>query len=221
MSQVNILTSAQAARLLKVSPREINKWFDSGRLKGYRLPGQIGPEGTRRIYRDKLLQFAAENNLPVFEEELREAIEAATGEETTPEGPSWDEIEEELYRLSPDAKTGHVYTVVDTLDVLKLAVRWLAVLRGARLRPCLASFRRWFSGLTNAEEIFPVITAVTAIADIAKHGWPQAVSPKQQSQQSQREEFERHVLEFMSELPWAKPEGKNKDDGEANDAGAV
>ncbi len=221
MSQVNILTSAQAARLLKVSPREINKWFDSGRLKGYRIPGSADPLGTRCIYRDKLLQFAAENGMPVFEEELRESIEEVIGSETTPEGPSWDEIEEELYRLSPDAKSGRTYAVVDTLDVLKLAVRWQAVLRGTRLRPCLASFRRWFSGLTNAEEIFPVITAVTAIADLAKHGWPQAVSPKQQEQQSRREEFERHVLEFMSELPWAKPEGENKDGGKDNDAGTV
>lgn len=217
MSQGNILTSAQAAKMLKVSPREINKWFDSGRLKGYRIPGAIGPEGNRRIYREKLLEFAAERGMPVFEDELPNTVEA--GEETAAESPSWDEIEEELYRLSPDAKSGRVYAVVDTLDVLKLTVRWLAVLRGTRLRPCLASFKRWFSGLTNAEEIFPVVTAVTAIADLAKCGWPQAVSPKQQ--QLQREEFERHVLEFMSELPWAKPEGKTKDGGEDNDAGAV
>jgi excisionase family DNA binding protein len=43
-----VYTTGEAARLLCVAPRTVCKWFDSGRLKGFRVPGSqdrraVGP----------------------------------------------------------------------------------------------------------------------------------------------------------------------------------
>lgn len=35
----DVYTTGQVARLCRVAPRTVSKWFDSGRLKGYRIPG--------------------------------------------------------------------------------------------------------------------------------------------------------------------------------------
>jgi len=59
-----LLTTGEAASLCKVGPRMVAKWFDSGELQGYRLPG---PEGERRIPRENLFQFCEENGIPLGE----------------------------------------------------------------------------------------------------------------------------------------------------------
>jgi len=35
----DVLTTGQVAQICNVAPRTVTKWFDSGRLKGYRIPG--------------------------------------------------------------------------------------------------------------------------------------------------------------------------------------
>jgi PleD family two-component response regulator len=44
-----------------VAPRTVSKWFDSGRLKGYRIPGSQ----DRRIPRDYLIKFLKEHGMPL------------------------------------------------------------------------------------------------------------------------------------------------------------
>jgi excisionase family DNA binding protein len=56
-----VFTTTQAASILHVSSRTVCKWFDQGRLRGYRIPGSQ----DRRIPRDQLLRFVRENELPV------------------------------------------------------------------------------------------------------------------------------------------------------------
>lgn len=56
-----ILTTGQVAKVCRVAPRTVSKWFDSGRLKGYRIPGSQ----DRRIPRENLLRFLRENNMPI------------------------------------------------------------------------------------------------------------------------------------------------------------
>lgn len=56
-----VFTTGQAAKLCRVAPRTVCKWFDAGRLKGYRLP----LSNDRRIPRDELLRFLRENGMPV------------------------------------------------------------------------------------------------------------------------------------------------------------
>lgn len=54
------MTTGQVARICKVAPRTVTKWFDSGQLKGYRIPGSR----DRRIPRAELLRFMKAHNIP-------------------------------------------------------------------------------------------------------------------------------------------------------------
>ena len=46
-------TTGEAAKILECAPRTVSKHFDSGRLKGYRIPGSQ----DRRIPREQFLRF--------------------------------------------------------------------------------------------------------------------------------------------------------------------
>lgn len=56
---MKVFTTGEVARICKVAPRTIAKWFDSGRLKGYRIPGSQG----RRIPREYLIKFLKEHGM--------------------------------------------------------------------------------------------------------------------------------------------------------------
>lgn len=36
---MQVFTTGEVASICKVASRTVSKWFDSGRLKGYRIPG--------------------------------------------------------------------------------------------------------------------------------------------------------------------------------------
>lgn len=55
----SFFTTGQAAKICKVSPRAVAKWFDSGRLRGYRVPGSK----DRRIPRECLDEFLRKNKM--------------------------------------------------------------------------------------------------------------------------------------------------------------
>lgn len=54
------LTTGQCAVLCYVAPRTVSKWFDSGRLKGFRIPGSL----DRRVMPVDLLEFLREHEMP-------------------------------------------------------------------------------------------------------------------------------------------------------------
>ncbi len=56
-----VFTTGQVAKICKVAPRTVSKWFDSGKLRGYRIPGSQ----DRRIPRDQLIRFLKENGMPL------------------------------------------------------------------------------------------------------------------------------------------------------------
>ena len=58
-----VFTTGQVAKICKVAPRTVSKWFDSGRLVGYRIPGSQ----DRRIPRDNLIRFLKEHQMPLGE----------------------------------------------------------------------------------------------------------------------------------------------------------
>lgn len=60
---MKVLTTGQVAKICKVAPRTVSKWFDSGRLKGYRIPGSK----DRRIPRQNLTKFMQEHGMPMDE----------------------------------------------------------------------------------------------------------------------------------------------------------
>src|SRR3984885_14393789 len=55
-----VFTTGEAAEVCKVSQQTIIRCFDSGRLRGFRVPGSR----FRRIPRDALLSFMKDNGIP-------------------------------------------------------------------------------------------------------------------------------------------------------------
>lgn len=55
-----VFTTGEAAEICKVSQQTIIRCFDSGRLRGFRVPGSR----FRRIPRDALIQFMKDNGIP-------------------------------------------------------------------------------------------------------------------------------------------------------------
>ncbi|MHC4457282.1 MAG: helix-turn-helix domain-containing protein [Planctomycetota bacterium] len=56
----NVLTTGEVAKICNVAPRTVSKWFDSGQLKGYRIPGSK----DRRIPVSELMRFMKVHNMP-------------------------------------------------------------------------------------------------------------------------------------------------------------
>lgn len=60
---MKVYTTGQVAKICKVAPRTVSKWFDSGLLKGYRIPGSQ----DRRVPREYLIKFLKEHGMPLGE----------------------------------------------------------------------------------------------------------------------------------------------------------
>jgi excisionase family DNA binding protein len=60
MTMKTVFTTGEAAKICKVSQQTIIRCFDSGQLKGFRVPGSR----FRRIPRDVLYRFMKENGIP-------------------------------------------------------------------------------------------------------------------------------------------------------------
>lgn len=56
----DVLTTGQVARICRVTIRTVIKWFESGRIKGYKIP----ESKDRRIPRENLRVFLVENGIP-------------------------------------------------------------------------------------------------------------------------------------------------------------
>lgn len=63
MKNPKIFTIGEVAKICSVYSRTVQRWFDAGLLKGYRLPGS----NDRRIPRENLIKFLQEHNLPLGE----------------------------------------------------------------------------------------------------------------------------------------------------------
>ncbi len=63
MESQTVFTTGQIAKICNVAPRTVSKWFDSGRLRGYRIPGSK----DRRVPRENLIQFLKEHGMPLGE----------------------------------------------------------------------------------------------------------------------------------------------------------
>jgi excisionase family DNA binding protein len=57
----NVLTTGEVARICSVAPRTVSKWFDSGQLCGYRIPGSK----DRRIPLEQLVRFMRMHGMPL------------------------------------------------------------------------------------------------------------------------------------------------------------
>jgi excisionase family DNA binding protein len=57
----DVLTTGQVAKICKVAPRTVSKWFDAGQLRGYRIPGSK----DRRIPMHHLIRFMKVHGIPL------------------------------------------------------------------------------------------------------------------------------------------------------------
>jgi len=57
----NVLTTGQVAKICNVAPRTVSKWFDTGQLRGYRIPGSK----DRRIPLNQLVRFMRAYGIPL------------------------------------------------------------------------------------------------------------------------------------------------------------
>ena len=57
----DVLTTGEVAKICNVAPRTVSKWFDSGSLRGYRIPGSK----DRRIPVNQLIRFMKQHNMPL------------------------------------------------------------------------------------------------------------------------------------------------------------
>ena len=55
-----VYTTGQISRFCRVSAKTVKKWFDSGKLAGYRIPDS----GDRRVTRESLLAFMRRYDMP-------------------------------------------------------------------------------------------------------------------------------------------------------------
>lgn len=62
-SNTGVLTTGQVARICKVAPRTVSKWFDRGQLQGYKIPGSR----DRRIPVRQLISFMKSHGMPIDE----------------------------------------------------------------------------------------------------------------------------------------------------------
>jgi len=62
-SRKQVFTTGEVARICHVAPRTVSKWFDTGKLRGYRIPGSR----DRRIPLQHLLTFMRAHGIPMDE----------------------------------------------------------------------------------------------------------------------------------------------------------
>lgn len=55
-----VFTMGQIAQFCQTAARTVTRWFDSGLLKGYRIPGGV----DRRVPRQNLIDFLKKHNMP-------------------------------------------------------------------------------------------------------------------------------------------------------------
>lgn len=61
MLEKEVLTTGEVAKICNVAPRTVSKWFDTGSLKGYRIPGSK----DRRIPVGELVRFMKSHGIPL------------------------------------------------------------------------------------------------------------------------------------------------------------
>src|SRR5213083_491961 len=106
-----VFTTGQVAKICKVAPRTVSKWFDSGRLRGYRIPGSQ----DRRIPREHLIRFLKEHGMPLgeLEEEGWHKILMDRIKELLPEAEDYKyEVANSGFEAGIQAESFHPDTII-------------------------------------------------------------------------------------------------------------
>ena len=73
--QKDILTTGEVAKICNVAPRTVSKWFDSGQLRGYRIPGSK----DRRIPLAQIKPGALVDGPVIFDADLSHQVDNMEG----------------------------------------------------------------------------------------------------------------------------------------------
>lgn len=142
----NVLTTGEVARICNVAPRTVSKWFDSGQLKGYRIPGSR----DRRIPVAALSRFMKQHNMPLDGLGVHKTrvllvdVDAGRASELTPrlaESGGYDvQFVDDLFQLGVALSTFSPHVVLISRDCpgmeadeLCLAIRNQEAFQGMRL----------------------------------------------------------------------------------------
>ena len=130
---MKVFTTGQVAKICKVAPRTVSKWFDSGRLKGYRIPGSQ----DRRIPRDSLIKFLKEHGMPLgdLEDEAMAKVLIVAQDQVL--------IEQLIYKLWKTSNQRNPKTRNETRNVIynceyipPLSHRWRRISDGSHRIAC-------------------------------------------------------------------------------------
>ena len=95
----DVLTTGEVAKICNVASRTVSKWFDSGQLRGYRIPGSK----DRRIPVSSLIRFMKSHNIPL--DGLMSGLGAMVNDK--PESaPSWQDIGDRMMAVAPSILYG-------------------------------------------------------------------------------------------------------------------
>ena len=145
MRRKEVLTTGEVAKICCVAPRTVSKWFDTGRLRGYRIPGSR----DRRIPLTQLVRFMKDHDMPLAGLEgnvTRILLVTPTGSETSALSDSLSKVDRyELAIASNDfevgMKAGDFHPHVILVDVQSAAMDAKEIIKNLRLNSSLAATR--------------------------------------------------------------------------------
>ena len=145
MRRKEVLTTGEVAKICCVAPRTVSKWFDTGRLRGYRIPGSR----DRRIPLMQLIRFMKDHDMPLAELEgnvTRILLVAPPDSESAALADDLCRVDRyELQIASNDfevgMKTGNFRPHVILVDVQADAMDAKEIIKNLRLNSSLAATR--------------------------------------------------------------------------------
>ncbi|MEZ6194449.1 MAG: response regulator [Planctomycetota bacterium] len=140
----DVYTTGQVAKICKVTIRTVIKWFESGKLEGYKIPASK----DRRIPREALLKFLREHRIPV--------------------DPSVFDLRPKILVADDDpgitALIAEAFSEDEDLEIHIAHGGYQAGFETMRLRPSLLLID-YELGDTNASEVIDTINGVEQLAD--------------------------------------------------------
>jgi excisionase family DNA binding protein len=137
----DVLTTGDVARMCRVTIRTVIKWYEQGRLEGYRLPGSR----DRRFTRDSVLRFLRENDMPP---------------DLAVHGPAGTQAGQRVLVVDDDeavrSLVARALTVTGAYTVETAASGWEAGLKTATVRPHLLILD-WRLGDTTGDQVVRVV----------------------------------------------------------------
>jgi len=145
MKRKEVLTTGEVARICHVAPRTVSKWFDSGKLRGYRIPGSR----DRRIPLSQLLQFMRTHGLPLESLEgntVRVLIVDPEPEQGNAVAESLAQTERYEVKIASNdfeagVRAGNFHPHVILVDVVAETIDAGEILANLRANPSLAATR--------------------------------------------------------------------------------